>query len=190
MKSRLYFLFALLAFSTLVASAQQSSANCPMHEKHMAAQAKLSGKAQGKPAMRHDGMSEMNERGDKEMGFSQNRTTHHFRVLGDGGAIEIEVNDPQDAASRAAIRMHLQHIARMFSEGNFDAPMFIHAQTPPGVPTMQRLKSEIEYVFEQTERGARVRIKTGSAQALAAIHEFLRFQINEHQTGDPLVRQK
>jgi hypothetical protein len=64
--------------------------------------------------------------------------------------------------------------------------MFIHDQTPPGVLVMQRLKAEIKYEFEKTERGGRVRITTGNAEALAAIHDFLRFQIKEHETGDSL----
>lgn len=190
MKSKLYFLFALLAFSTFLVRAQQPGANCPMHEKHLTAQAKPSGKDGVKPAMRHDGMGEMTERGDQAMGFSQQWTTHHFRMLNDGGVIEVEANEPQDAASRDQIRMHLQQIARMFSEGNFDTPMFIHAQTPPGVPVMQRLKNELKYEFEKTERGGRVRITTSKAEALAAVHEFLRFQIKEHQTGDPLEWKK
>ena len=74
----------------------------------------------------------------------------------------------------------------MFAAGDFDAPMFIHDQTPPGVPVMRRLKAEIKYEFERTEQGARVRIKTSNQEALAAVHDFLRFQIEGHQTGDPL----
>jgi hypothetical protein len=49
---------------------------------------------------------------------------------------------------------------------------------------MSRLKSEIVYAFEGTERGGRIRITTQNAEALAAVHEFLRFQIQDHQTGD------
>ncbi len=128
----------------------------------------------------------VHERGDKAMGFSQKAATHHFRLTPEGGAIEVEANDPQDTASRAQIRMHLKHISQMFAEGDFDAPMFIHDQTPPGVPDMKRLKAEIKYEFEQTERGARVRIKTSNREALTAVHDFLRFQIKEHETGDPL----
>lgn len=120
------------------------------------------------------------------MGFSQKSATHHFRLTPQGGAIEVEANDPKDTATRDKIRMHLEHISEMFAEGDFDAPMFIHDQTPPGVPVMQRLKTEIKYEFEQTERGARVRIKTTNTEALAAVHDFLRFQIKEHETGDTL----
>jgi hypothetical protein len=82
--------------------------------------------------------------------------------------------------------MHLGHIAKMFAEGNFNAPMLIHDKTPPGVPVMKLLKAEINYKFEEIERGGRVRITSGNREAIAAIYEFLRFQIKEHQTGDSL----
>lgn len=49
---------------------------------------------------------------------------------------------------------------------------------------MKRLKAEIKYKFEETERGGLVRITTSDAKALAAVHEFLRFQIKDHKTGD------
>ena len=74
----------------------------------------------------------------------------------------------------------------MFADGNFNAPMLIHDQTPPGVPVMQELKGEIKYNYEEINRGAAVRISTKNPTALKAIHEFLRFQIKEHKTGDSL----
>ncbi len=131
-------------------------------------------------------MAEMNERGDRVMGFDQAKTTHHFRLLEDGGTIEVGANDPKDAMSRDQIRHHLEEIARSFSEGRFEAPMEIHHQVPPGATVMQDLKSAIGYRFEPTDVGGRVRITTTDARALKAIHDFLRFQIEEHQTGDPL----
>ena len=118
------------------------------------------------------------------MGFSHDKTTHHFRLLKDGGCIEAVANDNADAASRQEIREHLQHIAGMFSKGDFDAPMLIHARTPPGVPTMKKLRSEIQYRVEDTPNGARVRVSSQNPKAVAAIHSFLRFQIRDHQTGD------
>ena len=135
-------------------------------------------------------MGEMNKRGDRVMGFDHDKTTHHFRLLPDGGFIQVEANDAQDIASRDQIRMHLSHIARMFADGNFKAPMLIHDQTPPGVPVLERLKAEITYKFENTDRGGRVLISTKDADALTAIYEFLRFQIKEHKTGDPLEVKK
>jgi hypothetical protein len=127
---------------------------------------------------------DMNERGDKVMGFSHEKTTHHFRLYPDGGAIEVEANDASDTESRDAIRGHFSHIVKMFTAGDFSAPMLIHQQNPPGTPVMKRLREQIRYTLEETPRGGRIRITTQNAEAIHAVHEFLRFQIKDHQTGD------
>ena len=133
----------------------------------------------------HDAhLAEINARGEAAMGFSQTETAHHFLLTRDGGLIQVETKDPDDAANRERVRQHLAHVARMFAEGNFDTPALVHARTAPGTPAMSRLKAEIVYRFEETERGGRVRITAKSAEALAAVREFLRFQIEDHQTGD------
>jgi hypothetical protein len=129
---------------------------------------------------------EVNERGDHTMGFSHDKTAHHFRLKDDGGSIEVMAISRDDTASRDQIRRHLKHIAEMFSEGDFSAPMFIHGQTPPGVETMKRSKAEIKYQYEEIDLGAKVRITTANAEAVKAVHEFLRFQIQDHRTGDPI----
>lgn len=127
---------------------------------------------------------EMNQRGDQKMGFSQDKTTHHFLLYANGGAIQVDVNNPEDTKSRDQIRAHLSHIAEMFSAGDFEAPMFIHDTIPPGVATMTRLHDQIGYRYEETAAGGRVRITTKSAPAVDAIHAFLLFQIADHRTGD------
>jgi hypothetical protein len=124
------------------------------------------------------------ERGTQVMGFSQDKATHHFLLYPDGGAIQIEANSASDTATRDQIQMHLAHIAQMFADGNFQAPMLIHDKVPPGVPVMQRLKADINYKFEKLDSGGRVRITTKNPEALSAVYEFLRFQIADHQTGD------
>ena len=60
----------------------------------------------------------VNERGDHAMGFSHEKTTHHFRLSADGGAIEVTANDPTDAVSQEQIKTHLSHIAKLFKEGD------------------------------------------------------------------------
>jgi hypothetical protein len=126
----------------------------------------------------------VNQRGDQVMGFSHAKTTHHFRLKPDGGVIEVEVNDSTDKASSDQINSHLREIAGKFAAGDFTAPMLIHAQTPPGVPVMKQLKAKIKYQVEPMARGTRLRLTSSDAQAIAAIHEFLRFQIADHKTGD------
>jgi hypothetical protein len=139
---------------------------------------------QQKPAQTDDQHQGVIERGDHEMGFSHVKTTHHFRLFADGGAIEADAKDAQDTASRDAIRMHFAHIAKLFAAGDFEIPMLIHAQNPPGAETMKHMREAIRYKLENTEHGGRIRITTKNAEALQAVHSFLRFQISDHQTGD------
>jgi TusA-related sulfurtransferase len=134
----------------------------------------------------HSHQAIVESHGDQAMGFPHDKTTHHFRLLSDGGAIEVTTNDPRDKTDMTAIRSHLTQIAQMFADGDFSMPMFIHDGTPPGVTTMKLMKPTIHYTYEEMPAGGRVRIKSDDPIAIAAIHDFLRFQINEHQTGDSL----
>jgi hypothetical protein len=124
------------------------------------------------------------ERGDHVMGFSHEKTAHHFLLYPKGGEINVSAIDPSDKSSIDQIRMHLGHIARMFATGDFKAPMLIHDTNPPGVPAMIHLKEAIKYDYFETDRGARIRLSTENSQAIDAIHAFLLFQIIDHQTGD------
>jgi hypothetical protein len=124
------------------------------------------------------------KRGAHVMGFDQTTTTHHFRLTRTGGVIEVTANDAADTTAITQIQTHLQHIAKMFSDGNFTAPMLIHAQEPPGVADMKRAGAAIGYNYEPLPRGGRVVVNT--AAHVNAVHEFLRFQITDHKTGDPL----
>ena len=117
--------------------------------------------AQQNPAPDQDKRSEdVVKRGEHVMGFSHEATTHHFRLFKDGGEIAVTAKDSNDKASIEQIRTHLGHIAKMFSSGNFNAPMLIHETKPPGAATMMRLKEQIRYEFSETERGARIRLVT------------------------------
>jgi hypothetical protein len=52
---------------------------------------------------------------------------------------------------------------------------------------MKKLRKEIQYEVQETTNGAQVKVSSREPQAIVAIHEFLRFQIQDHQTGDPLT---
>lgn len=138
--------------------------------------------SQDHPAQDHHNM--VNEHGDKIMGFSHEKTTHHFVLTPDGGLIEVRVNDLKDAASLKQTRDHFQHIVRMFADGNFNAPMLVHSQDVPGTAIMTRLKNELHWELQEIPRGARITITADNKEALDAVHDFLRFQIADHQTGD------
>src|SRR5207248_1410310 len=126
------------------------------------------------------------QHGDQAMGFPHDSTTHHFRLSADGGAIEVTTKDASDKTNTGAIRSHLSQIALMFGDGDFSVPMFVHEEIPPGVTTMKLLKAKIHYRYEELSSGGRVRIQSTDPVSLAAVHDFLRFQISEHHTGDNL----
>lgn len=166
-----------IALLLRVAVAQESHSSCAAHSAHAADSASSSSADE-----HHAGVD---ERGDHVMGFDHAKTTHHFLLAGDGGSIEVTANAADDAASRDAIRGHLAHIATMFAGGDFQAPMLVHDRVPPGVPILREKRSEVRWRYEDLPSGGRVVASTKDKEALAALHEFLRFQIADHRTGDP-----
>ena len=129
---------------------------------------------------------DVNARGTRVMGFDQENTAHHFFLYADGGALDVSVKVPTDTTNLDAIRAHLPHIALMFGQGRFDAPLLVHDSQVPGTPEMTRLKDRLTYTYVETPLGGRVDILTKDPDALAAVHRFLKFQIADHQTGDAI----
>jgi hypothetical protein len=125
-------------------------------------------------------------RGDHAMGFSHEASRHSFALYGDGGLISATARSANDTETRDQIRAHMKDIATRFAAGDFSAPRFIHDQVPPGAETMKSLPGQIQYRYKELPDGAGVRITTTNAKALAAVHSFLRFQIDEHRTGDSI----
>ena len=167
------FLLIIASLTIPALACGQSAAACPMLAQH---QEVADPHAAGVDA-----------RGDHAMGFSHDKSAHHFRRYPDGGAIEVDASDPNDVVTRDEIRAHLNHIVQLFAAGDFRLPMFIHDTVPPGVSVMESKRGAIVYAFEATQEGGRVHITTADAEALKAIHLFLDFQIEDHETGDPEI---
>jgi hypothetical protein len=176
------FLFANTARSDEHASTSTAPngpmASCPMHAQHMAAanadhKADHSAKHGAGVDGRHD-----------TFGMSHSTSTHSFRLFADGGAIELRANAAADQATINAIRTHLQQVAGQFKDADFSTPAFVHGYKPAGVAQMERVRRDISYRYEPVDAGGRIRITTKSAEALAAIHDFLRFQVTEHRTAN------
>ena len=71
--------------------------------------------------------TQVSERGEKGMGFSQTATTHHFFS---------RCWPPPEIDPPVAL-----------------IPMFVHETVPPGVQEMKQLKKQIRYSFEETPNG-------------------------------------
>jgi hypothetical protein len=126
----------------------------------------------------------LKQRGASAMGFDQDKATHHFRLDRTGGAIEVVANDLTDDALRQQIRTHLESIAKEFAAGDFGKPLATHAELPPGTRAMTQQRGALAFVYEELPGGGRVRITASNAKATDAVHQFLRYQIREHKTGD------
>lgn len=131
--------------------------------------------------------AELKKRGNEAMGFDQDAATHHFRLTMRGGAIEVAVRDPADAVGLERVRSHLREITEEFAMGAFAKPLATHGELPPGVPVMRDKIAAISYTYEDIPAGGRVNIVTTDTTARAAVHDFLRYQIQKHATGDVLT---
>ena len=133
----------------------------------------------------HHRRADVDARHDQATGVGHEGLVHHFLLAKDGGTIRLELKDAGRKDAREDVRRHLQAIARGFAAGDFAVPTTIHAQVPPGATVMKERKAAIRYAYSPTDRGGQVRISTSDPRALAAVHEFLRFQVRDHGTGDP-----
>jgi hypothetical protein len=114
------------------------------------------------------------------MGVDQYTSTHHFEPLPDGGRISLE-RDVSDSAGIAQIRAHMIQIAASFGRGDFAVPGFVHDRKVPGTVVMAARRSHIRYQPDTLPRGATLRIVSDDPVAVAAIHEFLAFQRQDHR---------
>ncbi len=131
--------------------------------------------------------AELKHRGTLAMGFDQDKTVHHFLLRESGGAIVVTAKEAADTASITLIRSHFREIAASFANGAFDKPVATHGELPPGATTMTANAALIRYRYEERADGASVVLESADPDTRKAIHEFLRYQIVEHKTGDPMT---
>ncbi len=102
----------------------------------------------------------------------------------EGERVRLEPLQPKHTEVVVRWRSDPAVIAQMFGDGNFEAPMLIHATKVPGTDQMAAMKNRIRFVYVETPGGGRLDIFTTDATALHAVHEFMKFQIADHRTGD------
>src|SRR5438132_3624729 len=72
-------------------------------------------------------------------------TFERYLLDKEGGAIEVQATNPGDKQTRDAVRQQLQQEAR--------------SGISSSTPALQEHQKQIQYRFEKTTRGARIRIK-------------------------------
>ena len=126
----------------------------------------------------------LKQRGGEAMGFDQDSADHHFILEPAGGSIQVTMKKDADPGVLAQVRSHLRTIAEDFARGDFGKPFQTHDEVPAGVSQMKKAAGAIVYRYEDVAGGGAVRIRTTDPNAVKAIHDFLRYQITEHKTGD------
>ena len=124
----------------------------------------------------------LQERGRTAMGVDQYTSQHVFEPLPDGGRIVLR-RDAADSAGTATIRAHMREIAAAFARGDFSTPGMVHAGVVPGTEVMRERRDRLRYEARDLPGGAEVRITTGDAEALRAVHAFLAYQRRDHRAG-------
>jgi predicted aspartyl protease len=90
-------------------------------------------------------------------------STRRYRLDKEGGMIEVQATRPEDKQTRDAVRQQLQQEAR--------------GVIPNATPALKKHQKEIKYHYENTARGAKIRITAKSLEALSAVQDFLHSQI-------------
>lgn len=141
--------------------------NDSLHEKHF--------------KINNSDVSGMLERGNIAMGFDQNKISHQFIPLPDGGIIRISTLDSSDNKTITQIKSHAMDIQKEFSEGNFTKPFFIHAENVPGTDVMNLKRDLIEYRIDDMKNGASLILFSNDKELTWAINQFMKFQAGEHK---------
>jgi hypothetical protein len=160
------YVWIVLLMFTLPVYGTEKKHECPYHAEHQKAQ--------------------LDKRGEIVMGFSQAKATHQFLLTEKGGNISVEAKDRFDSGTISGIRSHLQKVATAFGSGDYEMSKAIHLEEPPGTEKLRELKDQISFRYEEKEKGGVVKIESDNSEAIEAVRNFLRFQIHEHETKDPL----
>lgn len=131
-----------------------------------------------------DPTQEMNARFSKALGVSLDKVALHYYLVKNGGVIELASKDPNDTATIEAIQKYLQTQKDLWEKGK-DPVTEVHGKAPESVNLMRKLRNDITFYTAKTDTGAVLRMFSINNQARGAIQEYLKFEIEEHKTGDP-----
>lgn len=121
----------------------------------------------------------------KASGFDSERVNRHFYVLKNGGAVEITAKDSGDEATIKAIQTYLKKESDLWTKGNFETVTAVYGRPAEGTVQLKKLRDDVTFAVVPEENGAVIRMLTVNPTAKAAIHDYLRFQIDQLKTGDP-----
>jgi hypothetical protein len=133
---------------------------------------------------------DLNSRFSRALGTDAGKIVQHYYLVKNGGVIEFAAKDPNDSATVAVLQKYFETQKDLFEKGKNDADADVHGKLPDGVPILKKLRNEITFFAVKNDDGGALRMFSTNDQARQAIQDFLKFQISEHKTGDPLVAEQ
>jgi hypothetical protein len=121
------------------------------------------------------------------MGFDPAKTVAHFYLLKNGGAIELSAKAETDKDTIDAIQRYVAAQAKAYDKGSFDIPTEMNGKPVDGVPVIKKLRKEITFEVVPMDTGAALRMLSVNGPAKQAIQDYVKFQIIERKSGDPLT---
>ena len=134
--------------------------------------------------------NDVNSRFGKALGTDVEKIVQHYYLLKNGGVMEFTAKDPGDTSTISALQKYMNAQKDLFEKGKIDADAEVHSRVPDGVPALKKLRNEITFFAVKSENGAALRMFSVDNEARQAIQQFLKFQISEHKTGDPMVAEE
>ena len=126
--------------------------------------------------------------------YDRHRVVHHFYLYPDGGMMTLTVSDPSDAETRKAVRAFVQRVSQLMVMGDLARLREQFGDAVPGLDRIaeaRRRKATITVHSSTPGEGSQIVFSAMDPEALQGLHEFLRFQITDLNTGDsPEVRER
>lgn len=130
--------------------------------------------------------NDLNSRFSKVLGTDVDKIVQHYYLVKNGGVIEFTAKDPADNATISTVQKYLEAQKGLFEKGKTEADSDLYGKVPDGLLALKKLRNDITFFAVNTDNGAALRMFSVNEQARQAIQDFMKFQINEHKTGDPL----
>lgn len=128
---------------------------------------------------------EVDARFSRAMGVSLDKVTVHFYLVKNGGVMELLAKDPGDNSTVEALQKYLQNQKDLWEKGKETAVTDVHLRAPESAATMRRLRNDITFYAAKMDNGGVLRMFSINDQARTAIQDYMKFEIAEHNTGDP-----
>ena len=126
--------------------------------------------------------------------YDRHRVVHHVYLYPDGGMMTLTVSDPSDAETRKAVRAFVQRVSQLMVMGDLTRLREQFGDAVPGLDRIaeaRRRKATITVRSSTPDEGSQIVFSTMDPVVLQALHEFLRFQITDLNTGDsPELRER